>query len=689
MLKFSKLKISTPIIISFLLINTSSFAGFSEDFDEITYSYNLSFSEKTQGIINLFKKENSDTSYEKKVEQLLNFVCQQQFMGVSTEDAVNLMKPVAEINSKEFFKIIKKNTSSSYYQQDMSTPPLNSEIKAGIFGAFLDLKDFNFKELEFEDKLIVLEGALYSSPTRVFNEYLKLKEEYKAPDFPRSYYIFESIQDFIAKFYAEQLTYIVPDILMDKNLNLDIRERIYLANRYERDLRSFNQPYDYKTPYNVAQFYKSIATNDALNLTEFEKFHVLKRLFSLSEKEGTEMILNLLANEEAPFSLRHKLAHFGKHSFKEEDKEKAEKFIQKYGEEILNDAKEHYKNLTTLSKMGIPTLHKQDVFGKKITVAICDNGFFKIIPSTYKSELMNEFNDERSYQWKLLHEKNVLSVKIYDKNWLEEIRNDCLPYHGSEMSDTVLTIAPLANILPVALDMTNTKNVIQALEALAEDDSVHIINCSFGLPSERNNEGIPVVHSGVKQSLLKCMKNNKIVVLAAGNSGLIIPKHPEQPKRIKSLNNVEGGLFDAIYDQEIACQPSVISSLFEGEKEDSPFFTNLILVGSSKENSLELHDKSVRPGKGPAQKRFVYADADNMKSFFDEVPSWGGTSTATAMVSGILAGLWSQVKNPDEKTAAYVSRVLLENTDIDENISSDVGGLGKVNAKKALENMKF
>jgi hypothetical protein len=78
-----------------------------------------------------------------------------------------------------------------------------------------------------------------------------------------------------------------------------------------------------------------------------------------------------------------------------------------------------------------------------------------------------------------------------------------------------------------------------------------------------------------------------------------------------------------------------------------------------------------------------------MKSFFDEVPSWGGTSTATAMVSGILAGLWSQVKNPDEKTAAYVSRVLLENTDIDENISSDVGGLGKVNAKKALENMKF
>ncbi|MBS0271895.1 MAG: hypothetical protein JSR85_04530 [Proteobacteria bacterium] len=103
----------------------------------------------------------------------------------------------------------------------------------------------------------------------------------------------------------------------------------------------------------------------------------------------------------------------------------------------------------------------------------------------------------------------------------------------------------------------------------------------------------------------------------------------------------------------------VVSDLFKGEEETSALFSNFILVGSSKVGSLELHEKSVKPGKGPAQKRFVYADADELKTFFDDEPCWGGTSAAAAMVSGILADLWSKIQKPDENTAARVSRALM------------------------------
>ena len=56
------------------------------------------------------------------------------------------------------------------------------------------------------------------------------------------------------------------------------------------------------------------------------------------------------------------------------------------------------------------------------------------------------------------------------------------------------------------------------------------------------------------------------------------------------------------------------------------------------------------------------------------------------MVSGILADLWSQVKNPDGNTAARVSRCLLENADVSPDLPS-IRGCGKVNLTKALDRL--
>jgi len=550
--------------------------------------------------------------------------------------------------------------------------------------------------VELESYLTILGRVLPSQKTWVFNEYLKLKKKYEAPFLPRSFYIFETPKDVIGKFYVEKLVFIVPDILRDESLNLDLHGRIELANRYASDLTSFHRDYrwSYTIPSSVAEFYKFALTSGRKELTDSEKFDVLTRLCPLSEKDGTEYFLKVLHTPTTSFGLRHKLAHYGKTFLKGAPKQEGEKFIREHAEEILEDAHLHHRGLTSLSKMGVPVLHAAEALGQGVTVAVCDGGFFKIIPLTYESKYMTMFGaDEKSYQWKLLHGQNVLPVKIHDKGWLTEIKNPNLPYHGSEMSDLVATMSPLANILPVALDTNRAQSVIAALDDLEQDPSVHIISCSFGFPRD-NAQHMPVVDPGVKQSILKCLRSNKILVLGTGNNGGIIPATPGFPQPaepqggIDYLDTLGSGISDILYEQKVAFMPSVISSLFEGEKEDSPIFTNLILVGSSKANSLDLHDKSVKPGNGPAQQRFVYADADNMQNFFDESLNWGGTSAATAMVSGILADLWSQVKTPNEKTAARVSQALLENTDTQETLPLSVRGCGKVNAEKALENLE-
>ena len=70
-----------------------------------------------------------------------------------------------------------------------------------------------------------------------------------------------------------------------------------------------------------------------------------------------------------------------------------------------------------------------------------------------------------------------------------------------------------------------------------------------------------------------------------------------------------------------------------------------------------------------------------------DVVGGGGTSSAAAMVSGILADLWSQVKNPDEHTAVRVSRCLLENTDVSPDLLPSIRGRGKVNVIRALDRL--
>lgn len=641
--------------------------------------------EKKETLITLIKQDDTINSYEEKVNSILKYLPNSMSPNSSFSEAqsVEICKILVDQNPVEMFKLC---TSPSF---SPTSPPyiefIDSNLKSAIFEGMLG------HDFDLENRLKILKNIAqygnFKSLTCIFNEYLFLKKKFDAPFRPKSFYHVESDQDLIAEFYVLNLARRVPEVLMNENLNLDFKEKLEFANRCKNDFFAGNRGSEtsgYQTPQSLIDFYKFAATYKDAPLTCNEKFSVLEQLLTLSEGKEKQIVLDVLQNEKAPFDLRRKLSHLAKHSADQALQENGKAFITQHQKEIETDAIDRYRKLSVHSRMGIPPLRQKGASGKNVTVAVCDMGFYKILPhDIYRSDLMKSFaNDEKSYQWKMLHEKQILAPRIFDGSWLTEIKNPNMPYHGSEMIDHVVTVAPEVQVIPVAVDSNSSKSLIDALNNLSEDPTVNIINCSFLFPDKSG-----VFDPEVKESLIKCLKNNKLLVLGVGNHDAFIPDDLSESKPVYVRWDERQGLSDLLFESGMRDGPKVLSSLFAGEDENSPLFSNLLLVGCSKANSLELYEKSVKPGNGPAQKRFVYADADAIETFFDDTPCWGGTSAATAMVSGLLADLWGEVKNPDKNTAARVCRAFTENTDIDLNISPRSRGCGKVNGGKALEKL--
>jgi hypothetical protein len=678
-------QLEPPLPSSHTSSSTFSEPTFNEKLGTLLYS-SADTEEKISRIIHLVKEEDPAITYEEKVETLASYF----FGDLSFPDPRKLFQEIIKLNPKGLLLHLSNPSSPSIIEN------VNPDIKAAIYEEFLN------HELTLEERLAVLRKLIFSSrpeyslstSVRAFNEYLNLKRHYQAPFLPQSFYVVESPQDSIAELYALYLAKNVPYILNEDTLNLNFKERLEFANRYKDDVLSGNPHASFEIPNSLIAFYKHAVTCKDDQLTNGEKFSAMEHLLKLSGGEAKPLLIASLHDTEIPFELRHKLAHLAKHASNPELQAEGHAFIDGNIEAIRTAARTHYDGLSVHSKIDIPPHLREAKLGQDIGVAVCDGGFFKVLPTSLWSSfdqlhLFEQYaGDEKSFSWNLLHGDRISPPYVYDSDWLLKVKNHSLPYHGSEMTDLVATTSPGARIQPVIVETSSTDSLKAAFDRLAEDPTIHIISCSFGLPKDPSC--FHLVSSDVKDSMLKCLRSNKIIVLSAGNDGATIPDLPGQPGYSSSSSSSGysgGGLADIFFEHEVAYLPSRISSLFSGEDETSSFFSNLILVGSSKANSLDLHEKSVKPGNGPAQRQFVYADADNLKNFFDEVPTWGGTSAATAMVSGILADLWSQIKSPDANTAARVSRCLLENTDIAPDIPPSLRGRGKVNLTKALEKL--
>lgn len=669
---------------SYASSSTPSEPTFNERLETLVYS-SADAEEKISRIIELVR-EDQTLPYEDKFEALTSYF----FSGSTFPDPRKLFQEITRLNPKALLSHLSSPSSPS------NTGMLDADIQAAIYEELLN------HELTLEEHLTIIKKLIFSSnpqhslstSVRAFNEYLNLKRRYQAPFLPQSFYVVESPQDLIAELYALYLAKNVPYILNEETLNLNLKERLEYANRYKYDVSSGNRYASFEIPESLITFYKRVASYKDDQLTNGEKFSAMERLLELSGSEAKSLLIGSLHDPEIPFDLRHKLAHLAKHASDPELQGEGHSFIDGSIEAIRTAAQTHYDGLSVHPKIDIPPHLKEAKLGQNIGVAVCDGGFFKVLPtslwpsfSPHQLHLLKQYGgDDKSFAWNLLHGDRVSPPHVYDSEWLTEVKNHSLPYHGSEMTDLVATASPGAHIQPVIVDTNSSKSLKAAFDGLAEDPTIHIISCSFGLPNDPS--AFHLVSPDVKDSMLKCLRNNKIIVLGATNNGATIPEMPGQPDHSSGLSSAIYGssLVNDFFEYEVAYLPSRISSLFLGEDETSPLL-NLILVGSSKADSFDLHENSGKPGNGPAQKQFVYADADNLKNFFDVAPVWGGTSAATAMVSGILADLWSQVKNPDDNTAARVSRCLLESTDIAPEIPLSARGRGKVNLTKALEKL--
>ncbi|MBP6950768.1 MAG: S8/S53 family peptidase [Alphaproteobacteria bacterium] len=675
------------------LSNVSSSSTHGSTFNEVLGSlvYSPGDAEhRINEIIELVKKESSTLTYIDKVEALASYFSMSS--PFSEQESIKLFQEIARLDPRALFLRLSNISSHS------SIELMNPNIRVGIYEELLT------HDASLQERLAILTKLIQSSSVspesslmpsvRVFNEYLKLKEQYQAPFLPQSFFMVATPQDLIAEFYALNLARRVPYILNEETLALDLKGRLEYANRHKVDLLTGNRYAFYEVTASLIEFYKRAATCKDDQLTNSEKFSAMDHLYKLSRKEAKPLLISILHDQEIPLALRHKLAHLAKHASDPKLQERGNSFIHENTEAIKTAARNHYNGHSVHLKISIPDPLREAKLGQNVGVAICDAGFYKVLPTSlwssfdpYKLQLLKEYGgDDKSFSWTCLHGDRVRPPHVYDSSWLTEVKNHSLPYHGSEMADLVATASPGAHIQPVIVNTNSAASLKAAFDNLAEDPTIHIINCSFGLPD--STHGFHLVDPDVKQSMIKCLRNNKIIVLSAGNNGTTIPETPGVPEYSSSSSSSSsysgGGLSDLFFEHEVGYLPSRITSLFTGEEETSPLFTNLILVGSSKADSVELHEKSVKPGNGPAQKQFVYADASDIRNFFDEAPAWGGTSSAAAMVSGILADLWSQVKNPDSNTAARVSRCLLENADISPDLLPSIQGRGKVNLTRAL-----
>ncbi|PFX11057.1 hypothetical protein AWC38_SpisGene25510, partial [Stylophora pistillata] len=199
--------------------------------------------------------------------------------------------------------------------------------------------------------------------------------------------------------------------------------------------------------------------------------------------------------------------------------------------------------LPILGKTGVMSIHERGALGNGKRIAICDLGFFKVIPDIMRGtqNLSDKYSDSYTYAWGALGlGNNVLPMQIFGRgsDFKEPVR---LPYHGSEMLSYAQTMAPEAQILPVAVD-DSAESWIECLTSLSNNPEVDIINMSRGLAGAGSlgSDTFHMIHPGLKKALHQCLAKGKIVILGAGNDGAIIPDMPETP----DYSDVRAELFD-------------------------------------------------------------------------------------------------------------------------------------------------
>ncbi|WP_062055096.1 S8 family serine peptidase [Aquimarina longa] len=248
---------------------------------------------------------------------------------------------------------------------------------------------------------------------------------------------------------------------------------------------------------------------------------------------------------------------------------------------------------------------------------------------------------------------NILSRGSEDWNFASALSKDPMDSgtHGTHVAGTaaavdntkgIIGVAPRCKIMPLRVNLTSGKNANRAdainyvaKQAKLKKNNRYVINCSWRMSGH---------HTGVYNAIRKAVKNNVVVVFAAGNANRNIDIIPQYP---------------AIYSQVIAVAAT-------DQKDKRASFSN--------------YGKKVDVS-APGVNIWSTVPNNNHNGYSYK----NGTSMASPHVAGLAGLIWS--KNKD-LTNAQVRKIIEQTTDnIDAKNPGFAGklGTGRINAYKAIK----
>ncbi len=294
--------------------------------------------------------------------------------------------------------------------------------------------------------------------------------------------------------------------------------------------------------------------------------------------------------------------------------------------------------------------HNNNLTGKGVSIAVVDEGFDKnhsLIQNNLSHLRYNgDFND-----WDVSESISYQNGKFVFAS------------HGTHVSgiiageDSRIGVAPNATLIPVKMGVWGgDQSIVKSLQ-MAQKSPADIVNISMQLSNSGN-----YINPNIKQALFDLANSGKIIVIAAGNSGIPM-----------NYSGYTRDLMDLAHDSRMQGRMIVV-----GATTYKDFSENLANFSNFPSKNFGLYDVSY----------FITAPGDDIISavFGDKTDKMSGTSMAAPMVSGSLALLKQKYPHlaPEELVLLLLKSARTHQLGTKQHLNKARYGHGVVDVKAAL-----
>ena len=298
-----------------------------------------------------------------------------------------------------------------------------------------------------------------------------------------------------------------------------------------------------------------------------------------------------------------------------------------------------------------PFAHQMNLTGKGSQIAVIDQGF-----DANHTLLSNNMS-------KLRYNGDFNSLDVSEMGMWKD-GEFVMTSHGTHVSgiiagmDSKIGVAPEAKIIPIKMGMMGGDQAIVKVLDMARKTPADVVNISMQLSSSGRH-----LNPNVKEALINLANAGKIIVIAAGNSGI--------PMNYSAYTN---DLMHLAHDPEMQGRMIVVGATTYKDLTES-------LAGFSNFPSRNFSRFNVS--------YFITAPGDQITStvFGNKTDTMSGTSMATPMVSGSLAILKQHFPHlkPEELVLLLLKSARQNKLGDGKRLSRSRYGDGVVDIKAAIK----